>query len=616
MSRARSAAWWLAPPLLCLALYWRCFGAWFRGDDFAWLSLNLDIHGFHDLLSALFRPAAQGTIRPWSERLFFMAGYGLFGLNALPFRIVVFATHFANLALAASIGARLTGKRAAGFWAAALWTINSALVFPLGWTCVYNQVLCGFFLLLAFYFLLRYVETGAARYNAWQWVAFLLGFGALEINLVYPGIAAAFTWLCARKYFRRTLPLFVPSVIYGVVHHAAAPLQQSGVYAMHFTGAMFRTLGKYWVWSLAPGFTWTLSSSADRLYAAGAAAISAALLLFLAWRFRARAPVALFCLLWFLATIGLVLPLRDHLTNYYLYLPLIGLSWLGGWALAEAWRPGIRGLAGVILVSVYAAMNTPYAVDASDWNYRVSLQVQKLVEGVAGAHQVHPGKAILLTGVDGDMFWSGVLHHPFRLIGVEHVYLAPGAEAAIASRPALGNPDDFVLPAAVVLQGLGRDELEVYDASGPRLRNITSLYAARPPEARPPLRVDVGNPMIDYLLGPGWWANDNEHRWMSRRATLRMGAPAAPGQQLYLSGNCAEEQLRTGPLTVTVSINGYRLQPGAIQPGEYDFHLSFPLPASVAGQPEMEVAVEVARTFRPPGERRDLGLAFGVFEVR
>ncbi|MBZ5586001.1 MAG: hypothetical protein LAQ30_28185, partial [Acidobacteriia bacterium] len=194
MSRARSAAWWLAPPLLCLALYWRCFGAWFRGDDFAWLSLNLDIHGFHDLLSALFRPAAQGTIRPWSERLFFMAGYGLFGLNALPFRIVVFATHFANLALAASIGARLTGKRAAGFWAAALWTINSALVFPLGWTCVYNQVLCGFFLLLAFYFLLRYVETGAARYNAWQWVAFLLGFGALEINLVYPGIAAAFTW--------------------------------------------------------------------------------------------------------------------------------------------------------------------------------------------------------------------------------------------------------------------------------------------------------------------------------------------------------------------------------------------------------------------------------------
>ncbi|MBZ5585532.1 MAG: hypothetical protein LAQ30_25705, partial [Acidobacteriia bacterium] len=404
--------------------------------------------------------------------------------------------------------------------------------------------------------------------------------------------------------------------VYGVVHHAAAPLQQSGVYAMHFTGAMFRTLGKYWVWSLAPGFTWTLSSSADRLYAAGAAAISAALLLFLAWRFRARAPVALFCLLWFLATIGLVLPLRDHLTNYYLYLPLIGLSWLGGWALAEAWRPGIRGLAGVILVSVYAAMNTPYAVDASDWNYRVSLQVQKLVEGVAGAHQVHPGKAILLTGVDGDMFWSGVLHHPFRLIGVEHVYLAPGAEAAIASRPALGNPDDFVLPAAVVLQGLGRDELEVYDASGPRLRNITSLYAARPPEARPPLRVDVGNPMIDYLLGPGWWANDNEHRWMSRRATLRMGAPAAPGQQLYLSGNCAEEQLRTGPLTVTVSINGYRLQPGAIQPGEYDFHLSFPLPASVAGQPEMEVAVEVARTFRPPGERRDLGLAFGVFEVR
>jgi hypothetical protein len=30
----------------------------------------------------------------------------------------------------------------------------------------------------------------------------------------------------------------------------------------------------------------------------------------------------------------------------------------------------------------------------------------------------------------------------------------------------------------------------------------------------------------------------------------------------------------------------------------------------------MQIAVEVSRTFIPPGDPRQLGLAFGVFEVR
>ena len=41
-------------------------------------------------------------------------------------------------------------------------------------------------------FLLRYVESGNPRYNLCQWIAFLLGFGALETNIVYPALAAAY----------------------------------------------------------------------------------------------------------------------------------------------------------------------------------------------------------------------------------------------------------------------------------------------------------------------------------------------------------------------------------------------------------------------------------------
>jgi hypothetical protein len=80
------AAFWLAPPLLCLALNWRGFTGWFRGDDFAWLGTGIYIQNFHDFLVAIFAPQAQGTIRPLSERLFFLLGFSLFGLDACPSR--------------------------------------------------------------------------------------------------------------------------------------------------------------------------------------------------------------------------------------------------------------------------------------------------------------------------------------------------------------------------------------------------------------------------------------------------------------------------------------------------------------------------------------------------
>src|SRR5256885_1518441 len=64
--------------------------------------------------AALLPPQARATTRPFSDRAFFMLGFGLFGLAAFPLKVVVFATQFASLALMACIGVRLTGSRTAG----------------------------------------------------------------------------------------------------------------------------------------------------------------------------------------------------------------------------------------------------------------------------------------------------------------------------------------------------------------------------------------------------------------------------------------------------------------------------------------------------------------------
>lgn len=599
------AAWWCGPALICLLIHWRGLASWFRADDFAWLGLKLNLHD-------LFAPMAQGTIRPWSDRLCFIVSSRIFGLDALPFHIVAFATQFANLALVAWIGTQITGRRAAGFLAAALWATSDTAVLPLGWASAYNQVLCGFFLLLAFSFLLRYVETGNSRYNVYQWIAFLLGFGAMELNIVYPALAAAYVMLCARPYLRKVWPLFLPSVAFFAIHQAAAPAGKDPAYIMHFTGSMLRTLAKYWAWSVGPLGFWAPISVPAWLIPAAVAIVSVGLLAFAATRGR----IAIFCLAWFVIAIAPVLPLRDHVTEYYSFLPAIGLCWLGGWALADVWRSrtGTR-FAALAIAAIYLVIMLPRTVAASDFNYRLTLRVRDLVEGVARAHQLHPSQTILLDGVDTALFYNAVLDRPFRLLGIDRLYLTPASGRQIDAHPELGDVGRFVLPAEEVAKGLDNDEVAVYDVRGPLLRNITSTYASQPRDLGLPHRVDVGSPLAATLLGPEWYPPEGNHRWMPKRASLRMAGPTAPGQKLYLRGYYPEEQLRAGKLSVSVTVNGSPLAPAKLAAGG-NFELAFGLPDTLAGRSEMQVAVEVSRTFRAGADIRELGLAFGEFEVK
>lgn len=609
-SRFERIAWWVAPSLLCLLLHWLAFTAWFRADDFAWLDLRNHVHSFHELLIALFQPRAQGTIRPWSERAFFMGGYSLFGIDVLPFRIVIFATQFADLVLVMIIGARLSGLRWAGFCAAIFWVLNSSTAQPLGWVCVYNEVLCAFFLLLAFYFLLRWTETGSGRYNLYQWIVFLLGFGALEINVVYPLLAAGYTFLSARKYFRRTLPMFAVSIAYAVFHQIAAPTQKTGIYAPHYDGSMFRTFAKLWSWSVSSTFLVSPIGLKRWMIVVGAVILTAALGCFVWRQWREGKRAVLFGFIWFLATVAPLVPLRDHTVEYYGYIPVIGLCWLGGWALAR--YPGIPAYG---LAALYTLLTVPQMLDATAWNNRESHRAQHLVEGIAGAHQQHPKQQILLYGVDTELYWNAIHDHPSRLLGIPHIYLAPESQKDIQSPSGWDNElSEFILPGSVATHGLQHDEIVVYDVRGPLLRNITSVYAARPHDQSLPRRVDAGDPLVANLLGPEWYQLDADHRWMAKRATLRIGGPSNPAQRLYLSGNCADEELRGGPLKVRVDVDGTTL-PGA-EVTQSSFELSLPLPPSLTGKPELLIAVEVDRTFRPTSDPRNLGLAFGAFEIR
>lgn len=439
LDRARRLAWWLLPPLFCVALYWYGLNAWFRDDDFIWLGLRSNVQNWRDLLRALFTPTPHGTFRPLSERAHFLVFGSLFPLDALPFRAWAFLTQFANLALLASITRRLTGSGWTGLLAAVFWTANSNLALAMDWSSAYMQVLCGFFILLAFHLLLRHIETGRQRYYWFQWGVFLAGFLAMETNLVYPALAATYTLLCARRHFRRTLPLFGASLAFVVFHMWYAPKQVAGPYALHLDGVLPFTLATYWRWAWEPRNLAALAGYPEWVGPAGVVLFTVAVLGFTAWSVRRKDRAPLVFLAWFVILLAPVLPLREHVSPYYLTLPTVGLATLLACAVVAACRGGPAWKAVAALVAAcYLLIAVPGAWGAVRFDYERTQEARALVFGVVRARELHPRQAILLTGVTDRLFWTAVWDGAFQAAGVSGIYLDQASQSRIAPRPGPG----------------------------------------------------------------------------------------------------------------------------------------------------------------------------------
>lgn len=389
---------------------------WFRTDDFAWLGLRLEVHGAGSLMRALFLPEAQGTVRVLSERLFFLVFSSVFGLHAAPFRWFALATWFVALGLAGALGARITGSRAAGIAAAVVWTTSFGVAVPLMWSSAYNQILCSALLLAALYARARFLESGEGRWRAAEWAAYLAGFGALEVTVMYPLAALLYTSSVARKKDRGAWALLAPAAIFGAIHWLVIARPAGEIYRVVLDGRIAGTALTYVKNALGPdGFPlrW---------------AIGAALAAFFIFRLWQRDAGVLFPVAWFALFLAPVLPLPNHILDYELTIPLIGMAWLSGWALEWAWSAG--GLARALAIGLAAAFlagSLPQInMDTAEWLARTS-RMRIVVRRAQAAVREHPGTALIFKGVDQELFDTGFEDEPFRLFGVTRVYLAPGS---------------------------------------------------------------------------------------------------------------------------------------------------------------------------------------------
>ncbi len=603
---------------------------WFLADDFAWLGLIRQVFTPHDLVRVLFEPAAQGTVRPWSERGFFLLFEYLFGLDDLPFRIMAFATMGVNLLLVNRIARKITQSPLAGFVAAIVWAANTALMTIMTWSSAYNEAMCGLFLLSAMALFIRFEETGRRSFWWWQLVVFGLGFGALEINVVYPALAAAYAIFVAKPENRRRLlvslsPLFALSAIYFFWHRAVAPFPTSGPYVVHVDGRMFRALALYAKWSLLP-VDWVAfghSARAGKLILwTGIVGIA----LLLVSEVRRRRKTVWFFVTWWLVTIAPVLVLPDHHTDYYLTLPLIGLGMLYGFGVTCGVRNfGKWRWVALIPVAAYLWGMIPISQAASRWTLDKTQAVRGLVLGVRAAREKHPNKVILINGITAELYHDSVDQGALAATGMGNVYLTPEATAVVGPQDDGADLETLVLDPDALAHAIQKDQVVIYFCAGDHLRNVTEVYERSAPnrssnrligrvDARLPGRADVGNPIYSWLLGPTWLSPESGVRWMPGQASVRLRGPDRAGSKLELDGFFPAEQLKGKPRVLKVSVDGFPVGEITIHDPESSFHRLFDMPVAAIGRDSVEVELDVSPVDTRGGQQ--YGMVFGKIAIR
>jgi hypothetical protein len=283
----------------------------------------------------------------------------------------------------------------------------------------------------------------------------------------------------------------------------------------------------------------------------------------------------------------------------------------------DAVSPGTLRWAAAIPVLLYLWIQIPTARAQSRWYFERSREVRTLVLGTLRAHELHPESTILLAHVPPELYAFSIAHSPFHAAGLDQVYLSPDTD--FPTFPGLEPPSFFSLPVGPALNGLAAGEVEVYQPGRERIRNITASYrtwARQNLSISTPSKVDAGIPLMQYLLGSTWYPLEGSHRWMPATATIRIAAPRSPNQKLVVTGYCPQEQTSSGPLQLHISIDGKEISGEEFYKPEMPFVRIVNLPPSLVGKPDMELGLAVNRTFQGVERGRNLGLAFGTFEIR
>lgn len=300
---------------LAFALYWHALRVFFSLDDLQFL-----------LRAAGIEPRTGTLSRFISTRLFFDAGWRLFGGRAWPYHLTVLLLHAVNASILYAVARRLRLARTAAYLASVLFVTTYVAFLPLHWISGIQEVSMTFFALVAAYFFLGRTAASLAVSLAASCLSMLCKETSV---LLLPALALVLPVSKKRRWILGSAGLALGVVVL-VFSGSLTPRHAGNAYESSF--------GANVVWNLLTYSAWLArfwDYFPDRLpqydmQLAGWGLILPFFLALVAWRApKTRGPIAKTILV-FLLTIAPVLPLIRHSYLYYLYLPLVPFWLLSG----------------------------------------------------------------------------------------------------------------------------------------------------------------------------------------------------------------------------------------------------------------------------------------------
>lgn len=535
---------------------------------------------------------AQGTVRFLSERSFFLLTSSIFGLDPLPFRIIVLTALTVSSILLVEIARKLTGSVLVGIIAICFWNIQTGLLDAVAWISAANQIFCSLFILAAFLAFLN-------QKPIWCWSIFLLGFGVLETIVVFPALLGVYCLLFHRERLKETLYYWIPALVFVWIRIKFLQNPDADkAYIMQVSPQdLFATMKIY----ISMAMNWW---------------IFGALLAYTVWLTFRKNYTALFALTIFLFLLSPILPLKDHILRYYLAAPGFGLGLWIGVVFADLLK--IRWMLGIIpvaFISYYFADPLIHSrINTLNWYQEKMLASKTLLTGIREIRKTHPDAPLLISGVPAEIYQMSMHHDFHRIFGTRRVFLFP--EPASAEKSPYQVSGCSLVTTSMMDTMKRTDHALAYQYSGTSIQPLDHSQFISLSENLPRYSscIQTGEPADSDQLISGWYPIDNELRWMGTHGSARLSS-SNQGKTILISGYALRNYFNTGSPTLKMIIDGQEIGSIQIQQPDDSFQWTLQLPEKFQNREQLQITVIADHTFTSPDDSRPRSVLIRKIEI-
>ncbi len=560
-------------PLIC---FWQTLGFWFEGDDFVWFQIADNVQKITDLPAYLFKPLAQGTVRFLSERSFFLIFYSLFGLEALPLRIAILAALVLSCILLVEVSRKLTGSAITGILAVLFWCVQTGLLNAVAWISAANQIFCALFILGS---LVAFIY----RRNAICWTIYLLGFGVLETNVGLPAILGVYCLFFERPRLKETLLFWIPAFIFIVLRMLVFRNPNAGSeYQLLVAPAdLWFTLQSYLEWVSLPWILgWMLAYSV--------------------WRAFRKDFSTFFALSLFLLLMAPILPLRNHISQYYLAAPGLGFGLWLACCFENLRRPDIPfretqwvAIPFILTIGFFHLQEIPEPRKHTlNW-FRNTFKEIRLTMVDLQELRNHDSKAVFVQGIAPESFLLSVMTDFSGKLSTRRVFYFADPEQPIPASRKNGLKDR--LASASLIQALSEEKdvhfFEIRNDQWIRLNQLDQRIAhSHLPEYSS--FVKPGEPGYRLHLTGSWYPpEENGLRAIHQKSGVFLYAQSLQSGTLNIDGYCSGGYFRAGNAGMNILVNQKTIGTIYCSGPDSSFETSLQLPQDFHGQEKIHVEV-------------------------